>query len=442
VISLYPNFQRTYEFLLVNPSSPTGKKNDLPPDSYENEPANPASVSANLGVVEDDYIPATIDGKLASWYLDKLQSDFRSVTNKAGEMQLNLSNESCIADEDVWTDIQKQRRWLNASGTRLQELLNEVMEEPAIMQVIFQLSEFINSLEQWVLCYEDDRLFEGKQDYDTKEIYSLITLIQPDAVNANPAGIDLSAPDVKVEDPQLPDFKGPMSPATPTEDLTAEFDFMNIPAKREPKLNLSQTPFNSITQLQATGSEPMMMDNDIFSGLDKLAKPKRDPESRPAELPPLTPASSMIVEDTSRSKNVASAVPEKILLMSKTPNNSVRNSDSPQIYSPSETLPSDMLFPDLLVASNNAEDDPSSKPATILPPSKTEPISIIPAKTEPTSIIPAKKEPFSIIPAPIVSQANEPEPAKMPEPAPVKDASVSIPSSAPVINAEEEDSGP
>merc|ERR1740123_1600889 len=195
-----------------------------------------------------------------------------------------------------------------------------------------------------------------------------------------------------------------MSPATPTEDLTAEFDFMNVNVKRQPKGNLNDTPFNSVNQLQET-SEPTIMDNDIFSGLDKLAQPKRDPESRPRELPPLTPVSSMI-DEASRGKNVASAIPENILLMSKTPNNSVRNSNSPQVYSPSESLPSDMLFPDLAAttSASSAEDTPTSKPATIVPPSTKEPlISIIPEKKEPASIIPAKIEEPSII-----SEQNEP----------------------------------
>merc|ERR1719204_1876001 len=223
---------------------------------------------------------------------------------------------------------------------------------------------------------------------------------------------------------------------------------MNADVKREPnpKGNLNDTPFNSLNQLQET-SEPTIMDNDIFSGLDKLAKPKRDPESKPEKLPPLTPASSM-VDEASRGKNVASSIPDKILLMSKTPNNSLRNSNSPQVYSPSESLPSDMLFPDL-AATSSTEASPTSKPATILPTSKKEPlISIIPEKKEPVSIIPAKieepstipekNEPVSIIP-PIASEANEA--MKMPEPTPVKDVSVSIPSSAPDIQTEE-DSGP
>merc|ERR1719204_1133519 len=201
---------------------------------------------------------------------------------------------------------------------------------------------------------------------------------------------------------------------------------MNADVKREPnpKGNLNDTPFNSVNQLQET-SEPTIMDNDIFSGLDKLAKPKRDPESGPKGLPPLTPASSM-VDEASRGKNVASSIPDKILLMSKTPNNSLRNSDSPQVYSPSESLPSDMLFPDLAAttSASSAEDTPTSNPATIIPPStkeplisiipeKKEPASIVPAKIEEPSIIPEKNEPVSIIPPPIASEANEAESIKM-----------------------------
>ena len=53
----------------------------------------------------------------------------------------------------------------------------EVLEEPEIMQVILELSEFVSSLDEWVSCLEEDRHFSGKTDYDLKEILSLITLV-------------------------------------------------------------------------------------------------------------------------------------------------------------------------------------------------------------------------------------------------------------------------
>ena len=109
------------------------------------------------------------------------------------------------------------------------------MEEPAIMQVILELSEFINSLEAWVSCLEDDRPYEGKRDYDAKELLSLITLVNPESEQPLPSNpepkLDLDAPDIK-RDPEPQGFPPqPTSPQilTPKDDLTAEFDVFPVP---------------------------------------------------------------------------------------------------------------------------------------------------------------------------------------------------------------------
>merc|ERR1719300_846343 len=152
-----------------------------------------------------------------------------------------------------------------------------------------------------------------------------------------------------------------------------------------------------------------------------------------------------------------SAIPDSIRLDSRTPNNSVRNQSSPGGnlgMSPSASLPSDVLFPDLLIQTaddNSAQTTPTASaanPSSIIPstsqtnepgstnPSEPAPIpSIIPEKNEPASIIPQASEPQSLAEqASIIPQTSEPK------------SVTTISSAAPTIPANtvdaEEDSGP